>query len=52
MIANCSPENKLDYLCVGDQPFPVGSPAKGTKEIVEVHEDMDEGVGQEGDLLQ
>lgn len=43
--------NKLPYLDLRDQPLPSGgpAPAEGGGEVVGVHEDVDGGVGEEGE---
>ena len=49
---DCLPEDKLHNLGICDEALPIRSPPEGTKEVVEVHQHMDECVGQERNLLQ
>lgn len=46
------PEHELHNLCVGDEPFPVGRPANGAHHVVVIHDDVDEGVGQQRNVLE
>lgn len=46
---NRKAENELDYLAVCDGALPPGAYPDGAEEVVGVHEDVDAGVGDEGD---
>ena len=47
-----APEDKLDDLALRDEPLPAGVDADGAEEVVEVHNDMHAGIGQQAQVLQ
>lgn len=47
-----SPENKLYYLSICDEPLPIWRSAKGAEKIVEIHKYVNKCVGEKGYVLQ
>jgi len=46
---NSEAEEELENLAVGDGALPGGAEGEGGEEVVGVHDDVDGGVGEEGD---